>query len=142
MKKLTTTLLVLALAVTACGDGEQANDYPEADFTITIEHPEADTISYRIMCGADGASIEGMDLDADAACAALGDPDVQSLLIEGPPADRICTEIYGGPDVATINGTLAGQSVSTRVDRSNGCGISDWDDVLGDVLPPAIGVTG
>lgn len=142
MKKLTTTLLVLALALTACGDGGPANDYPDADLTITIEHPEADTVTYGIRCGTDGATIDGEDLDADAACIALGDPDVQSLLIDGPPADRICTEIYGGPDVATITGTLAGESVSTRIDRSNGCGISDWDDVLGDVLPPAIGVTG
>lgn len=142
MKNLTTTLLGLALVLSACGDGGPVNGYPEADLTISIEHPEADTVTYGITCKPDGATLEGVDLDADAACAALGDPDVQSLLIDGPPANRICTEIYGGPDVAGITGTLVGESVSTRIDRTNGCGISDWDDVLGDVLPPAIGVTG
>ena len=45
------------------------------------------------------------------------------------PADAICTEIYGGPQVAFVRGTLRGRSVSTWFNRKNGCHISRWDRV-------------
>ena len=51
----------------------------------------------------------------------------------------MCTEIYGGPDVATITGDIDGAPVDTTVDRANGCGIDDWDTVLAGLLPPAVG---
>ncbi len=68
------------------------------------------------------------------ACAALADPEVIDAL-RPPSADRVCTEIYGGPEVATITGTVAGAPVDAHVDRTNGCGIARWD-VLAPILPP------
>ena len=56
------------------------------------------------------------------------------------PPNSVCTEIYGGADVAQITGAIGDQTVDTTIDRTNGCGINDWDEVLGDILPPAIGV--
>ena len=147
-------LAALAVTVGACGDDSTNDDatastdapiggpFPVADLSITVEHPDRDTIEYRLTCLGDTATISGdVDLDEQAACLALADPDVVSRLVEGPAADQICTEQYGGPDVATITGTIDEQPVDTTVDRSNGCGISDWDELLADVLPPAVGVT-
>jgi hypothetical protein len=68
------------------------------------------------------------------ACAALADPEVLDAL-RPPPADQVCTEVYGGPEVATVTGTVAGAPVDARVDRTNGCGIARWD-VLAPLLPP------
>ncbi len=64
-------------------------------------------------------------------------PSVRSRLVDGP-ADQACPEIYGGADVATVEGTIEGGEVSTSVDRTDGCGISDWDNLLGGLLPPPV----
>ena len=39
----------------------------------------------------------------------------------------MCTEIYGGPQTATVTGTFAGAKVSTALARTNGCEIGRWD---------------
>lgn len=50
--------------------------------------------------------------------------------------DAICTEIYGGPDVAIVSGRHAGRRVWARFERRNGCEISRWDR-LRPLLPAA-----
>lgn len=57
------------------------------------------------------------------------------------PTDQLCTEQYGGADIAQIDGFIDGRSVDTSVDRTDGCGIADWDRLLSDVLPEPVGVT-
>lgn len=130
-------MAVLALILAGCAGGEGA--YP-ADLSVVVEHPDAPTLSYRIICG-DTARIDGADLDAQAACSSLADPVVRTRLVDGPPADQMCTEIYGGPDTASISGTLDGEQVTAQVDRANGCGIHDWDELLANLLPAARGVS-
>lgn len=141
--------LVIAGVLVACGDAGSDGDgaiggpYPVADLSIVVEHPDRDTIEYRVTCLGDTATVtpDDVEVDEQAACSALAEADVVTRLVEGPPTDRICTEQYGGPDVATITGTIDDQPVDTTVDRTNGCGISDWDDLLADLLPAAVGVT-
>ena len=146
-------VVVLAVVVAACGDsstddGSSSSDapiggpFPVADLSIVVEHPDRDTIEYRLSCLGDTATVipEAVDVDEQAACLALASPEVVTRLVQGAPADQVCTEQYGGPDVATITGTIDDRPVDTTVDRTNGCGISDWDDLLGAVLPPAVGV--
>lgn len=120
-----------------------AGPYPIATLVVTVTHPDTDPVAYTISCLGDTASlappIDG--LRDQAACQALADPDVQTLLIDGPPDDRICTEIYGGPDKASIVGTIDDQPVDTIITRENGCGIDDWDAVLADILPTAVGAS-
>ena len=43
------------------------------------------------------------------------------------PADQACTEIYGGPQTASVTGTLRGEPVDAEFDRTNGCQIDRWD---------------
>ena len=115
--------------------------YPIATLDITVTHPEADAVSYIISCQGDTATItppvEG--LDEMSACLALNSAQVQDLLVNGPDPGRICTEIYGGPDEALVVGTINDQPVDTVITRNNGCGIADWDDTLGAILPAARG---
>jgi hypothetical protein len=42
------------------------------------------------------------------------------------PADAVCTQIYGGPARATIEGSWRGQRVSASYDKRNGCEIARW----------------
>jgi len=51
------------------------------------------------------------------------------------PEDAVCTQIYGGPQVARIVGTYRGRRVWTQFQRRNGCEIARWDR-LRPLLPP------
>lgn len=162
-----TFLAVVVLAVAACGgsddDTDTASDaptssgapttvapdeplgagpYPVATLDITISHPDADEITYTISCLGDTATVIGdVQISDIAACTALADDAVRSRLVDGAPVDQVCTEIFGGSDVADIVGTYDDAPVDTMVDRADGCGIADWDELLADVLPPALGIT-
>jgi len=110
---------------------------------IEITRPDTEPVRYTIGCLGDAfpvtPAIDG--IDGAAACTQLGQAEVLERLTKGAPTDRACTEIYGGPDVATITGEINGEAIDTTVDRANGCGIADWDDLLSDVLPPSKGAT-
>lgn len=45
------------------------------------------------------------------------------------PSDAMCTEIYGGPQTASVVGTWAGKQVSAKFARTNGCEIAKWEAV-------------
>jgi hypothetical protein len=45
------------------------------------------------------------------------------------PNDRACTQLYGGPDTASISGTLRRRRVDARFSRSDGCEIARWERV-------------
>ena len=49
--------------------------------------------------------------------------------------DVACTEIYGGPQMARVVGTIAGRRVWATFTRHNGCHISRWDRVSPWLLP-------
>jgi hypothetical protein len=47
-------------------------------------------------------------------------------LVVPVPATAICTQIYGGPQVARVVGYLDGRRVWARFTRENGCQIERW----------------
>jgi hypothetical protein len=47
--------------------------------------------------------------------------------IEPPSRATACTELYGGPETATITGTLRGERVDLKLSRVNGCEIARWE---------------
>jgi LysM repeat protein len=42
---------------------------------------------------------------------------------------RLCEEVYGGPQRARITGRIGGRRVAVTIDRSNGCGIREWNQL-------------
>jgi len=108
---------------------------------ITISHPETQPVTYTIGCFGDAFPVTPAmaGIDGATACERLAVPEVQDRLLNGP-SGQICTEIYGGPDEAHIVGEIDGQAVDAVIDRANGCGIDDWDQLLAGVLPLAKGV--
>lgn len=113
----------------------------EIQLTVVVDGGEFDGLTYTISCSGAAAAVdpEVEGVDPVTACQRLEDPEVVRRLVEGPPADRICTEQYGGPQVATITGTIDGEAVDAEVSRVNGCEISTWDDMLAGILPPTDG---
>jgi predicted secreted protein len=95
----------------------------------TDAEPSIKTATLRIVDegGVVGSGFLADSAKASAAAAVFENPAAVKRLVEGAPPDQMCTEIYGGPDRATIEGTFRGASVSQQFHRSDGCGIADWE---------------
>lgn len=137
------TSLAFALALTAsCGDDDTTPpEQVSAELSIVVAHPDHPTIEYQLSCDDGDASISGDDVEVTAsdACETLADPVVVDRLVLGAPADRVCAQVFGGPDTASITGVVDGVTVGTVVDRTDACMIEDWDELLGELLPPPRG---
>lgn len=106
------------------------------DLTVTVTHPDAAEVVYTVSCGSGTESIDGdVDVDAAVACRALRQSTARERLVDGAPGDRICSQMYGGPDEARIVGSYDANPVDTVINRVDGCGIADWDKLLSGALP-------
>ncbi|MFF2778600.1 SSI family serine proteinase inhibitor [Streptomyces sp. NPDC058052] len=45
------------------------------------------------------------------------------------PADRMCTQVFGGQVTAQVTGTWQGRRIDARFSRANGCEIDRWENV-------------
>jgi hypothetical protein len=103
------------------------------DISLTVQ-VTADNQQLRegtLTCGDDGAARGGGFLAdqaaADAACELLtGNEAAVYRLVQGQAPNMLCTQIYGGPEVAKVTGTIDGQRVAATIKRNDGCGIADW----------------
>lgn len=94
----------------------EAPGAPEHEFRLVVRHgitPEA-------------AALKGSTLpDAAAALAAVerfGD----EVFFVPRRKDMMCTQQYGGPQVAVVTGTFHGRSVHSRFSLTDGCEIARW----------------
>lgn len=95
----------------------------EADLTVAVDDGAGNVTTSTLTCS--GTEVGGTLATASDACAQLAETGSQALA--PPPADQMCTEIYGGPQTATIIGTFAGAAVDASLARTNGCEIGRWD---------------
>jgi hypothetical protein len=96
---------------------------------VTIqESPDAEPVEYVLEC-VEGRPGPGTSLpNAEAACTVVSRLGVK-FFTAIPDKNIVCTEIYGGPQTASITGTVDGKPVRARFARTNGCEISRWDAV-------------
>jgi hypothetical protein len=102
--------------------------------TISIQQDaSAEPVQYVLEC-VDGAPGPASTLPgAEAACAALARLGTKFFTAR-PDKDIICTQQYGGPQTASITGTLDGTSILAAFALTDGCEISRWNrvrDILG-----------
>ncbi|MBO1753393.1 hypothetical protein J4G33_16410 [Actinotalea sp. BY-33] len=148
-----TAVLLAALAVTGCAspgqpgapaedDGAASGPAPEetaaaegtTDLTITVDPTgEGASSTYTLTCDPAG----GDHPDPEAACALLEEVGVEAFA--PVPRDASCTQQYGGPQTATVEGTLGGEQIDARFAYTDGCEISRWDGVA-DLLPADAGL--
>lgn len=130
-------LLVAAVALAACTGGSAGTSSTTALKVTYWENGRGTStpVTWTLRC----APARGTLPRPAVACRRLaaGGP----RLFAAVPPDTVCTEIYGGPQVARVVGTVKGKRVWTTFTRVNGCEISRWQRVSPWLLPPG-GVTG
>ena len=122
--------LVLLLALAGCGGeveagGGSASGEPAPTTRLTVSvDPDGDgpepAKRAAVTCGG------GRD---DRKCAAVAKLRPEDF--EPAPDDVACTELFGGPQTATVSGTLDGTAVEGRFARHDGCEIARWDKLAG-----------
>lgn len=74
---------------------------------------------------------------AQAACDLLtGNPGAVNLLAEGRQPGMMCTQQYGGPEVAKVTGTIGDRRIHAMINRTDGCGIAEWNLLQALLGPP------
>lgn len=64
--------------------------------------------------------------------------DLTSALLQPVPKDKACTMIYGGPQTASVVGTLRGSAVGAEFSRTDGCEIDRWNQLAKALKPLGI----
>jgi len=123
--------LAAALALGCGGDDDDGGSYgeprapsPGGDTALTVtldpDGTGSSTATAEVRC--DGAG------EPPGACEALAElPDDAA---DPVPQGVACTQIYGGPDVVTIEGALLGEEVDAVLTREDGCAIERFERFL------------
>lgn len=114
----------LFLPVAACGTGGEVVRAGGTDLVVEASDGAA-TSRVTLTCDPPG----GSHPNPAAACSGLDDQSFVPL-----PTGSVCTQVFGGPQTATVRGTYRGKPVSLDLARSDGCLIAQWDR-LGALLP-------
>jgi hypothetical protein len=77
---------------------------------------------WTLHCGPPGGTLP----QRTAACAKLAKLHAPFAPV---PADAVCSQIYGGPDVARVKGIYRGRRIDAVFNRRNGCEIARWKRV-------------
>src|SRR5262245_61718226 len=125
MHRLALAATTLTLALTACGSDEpspsSSGNSDLADLTITVD-PDGDgsqpAKTLEPTCNA--------PTDSQACGAAAG---ISTADLAPTPEGTACTQIFGGPETATIKGTIRGEEVDASFSRNDGCEIERWAKV-------------
>jgi hypothetical protein len=117
----------VALAAAGCSDGDDgggqqrpAGSGDSAQLTVVVHPDGSGSPVRRVQVACDPIGPEA----SDATCRRLGG--LTKADLAPVPANTACAEIYGGPAVATVTGTLRGEPVRARFSLANACQIDRW----------------
>ena len=99
---------------------------PTTHLTVTVwDRPDAAPRTWELIAddGNEEEAAAGTHPDPGGAISAIA---AATRPFEPVPRDAMCTQIYGGPQRARIEGVWRGQSVSASYDKRNGCEIARW----------------
>ncbi|MGF4044879.1 MULTISPECIES: serine protease inhibitor [Paenarthrobacter] len=125
--------------------GADKSEY-DVDLTVTLtEAPGAESRVFHLRSAAgilspDPDSLDSNLPDATAALAAV-EQFGEEVFFPEPRPDRICTQQYGGPQVAVVKGWFRGREVHSQFSRTDGCEIARWK-ALASLLGNTGGSTG
>lgn len=133
-------LLIVVATLAGCGGADESAVEAPDDDPVVRPRPSA----FLTLSSADDAR-RGRPREANLSCAPGAEratgylserPPVDlcrrtralsGFLTSSPPRDRVCAEVYGGPQTAQIVGNLEGRAVDRRFARTDSCEIADWN---------------
>ncbi|MDT0195277.1 serine protease inhibitor [Arthrobacter sp. AB6] len=107
------------------------------DLTVRLrEDPAAVEQVFRLIAD-DGRAQPGSTLpDPEAALAAV-EKFGEDIFFPKPGPPRLCTQQYGGPQMAVVTGVFHGRPVDSTFARTDGCEIARWK-----AMAPLLGSAG
>jgi hypothetical protein len=140
-RALVVVVSVIVVALGGCGGGSSSSSTPSSSRTtrlvIDAETGPSEGLLHTsratLHCDGSATATGFLSGQADAACALVHQGAVQHVRSEQHD-NRVCSQIYGGPQRATITGTIDGEPVRLTVTRTDGCGTADWQ-----TLEPLLG---
>ena len=118
-------LFIAVVALAGCGSDDPNPSAPGQDqlaqLVITVDDD-----------GEGGAAARELELTCaeptdSTACGAVAGVSARDLA--PTPSDTACTQLFGGPETATIKGQIRGEDVDATFSRSDGCEIERWKRV-------------
>ena len=132
--------LALAAALGGCGESDDSGEErppsgepAEVDLRVEVRPrgPDGPARVRRLRCEEVGEAA------GDARCRRLGGLEPEDLA--PVPPDRACTQVYGGPATARVEGRLRGRPVEASFELSDGCEIARWRRNSALLGPPPTG---
>jgi hypothetical protein len=115
-------LALMCAVLAACGDeASSAGSGDVTRLTVRVDGDGRGPTKERTL------ELNCAKADQNQACAAASALAKSDLA--PTPADTACTQIYGGPETASIKGTLNDEQVDATFNRTDGCEIKRWDTV-------------
>jgi hypothetical protein len=118
-----TAVLVGCALLAGCGGDDEETTAPSpsaalAELTVTVDKD-----------GDGGAAAKTSEVTCEAAsdsaiCGVVAK--LPAKVFEEPSGTTACTQQFGGPETATVKGTVNGEPVDARFSRENGCQIARW----------------
>jgi len=121
-----------AVALAACASGSAGTDAAATALTVNYwddGSKRADRVTWTLRCNPARGTLRRPGV----ACRKLS---AGGAKLFAPVPDGVaCTQIYGGPQLARVVGTVRGVRISATVSRTDGCQISRWDRLSPWLLP-------
>ncbi len=120
-----TALAAVCLALAGAGCGSDSDDEDagqgsaETSLEVTLDVDGE---------GGEAARTETVACESQVDCE--GAEGLSTTGFEPVPAATACTEIFGGPETASVVGTLSGDPVEAQFSRANGCEIERFDQFV------------
>lgn len=97
--------------------------------TIAVDDGTGVTTTWTLTCDPVG----GTHPQPEPACAALIG---NRSALDPVPKDKMCAQVYSGPERATISGTWGDEQIQASLSRVNSCETARWDALV-PLVPPA-----
>lgn len=98
----------------------------DVELTVRLtEAPGAPEYTFRLEAG-DGAASAASTLPDPAAALAAVRRHGEAIFFPKPGPPKMCTQQYGGPQVAVVTGWFLGREVHSTFSRTDGCEIARW----------------
>lgn len=98
----------------------------DVELTITLTEAPGGAEHEFVLLGSGGEVSEGSTLPDPHTALAAVEQFGEEIFFPVPRPDRICTQQYGGPQVAVVTGRFRGREVHSRFSRTDGCEIARW----------------